>query len=77
MPGQRSARASAIVIEVSTGIVACERAADKRLRIGSTTKLMTALLTLENAKLSDTFTAVGLPPAADRVARSGSSRASG
>ena len=48
---------SAIVIEVSTGTVACQRAADKRRAIGSTTKLMTALLTLEQAKLSQTFTA--------------------
>ncbi len=48
---------SAIVIEVSTGTVACQRAADKRRSIGSTTKLMTALLTLEEAKLSQTFTA--------------------
>ena len=48
---------SAIVIEVSTGTVACQRAADKERAIGSTTKLMTALLTLEEAKLSDTFTA--------------------
>jgi serine-type D-Ala-D-Ala carboxypeptidase (penicillin-binding protein 5/6) len=47
----------AIVIEVSTGTVACQRQADKRRSIGSTTKLMTALLTLEQAKLSDTFTA--------------------
>ena len=48
---------SAIVIEVSTGTVACERDADARRSIASTTKLMTALLTLERAKLSDTFTA--------------------
>jgi D-alanyl-D-alanine carboxypeptidase (penicillin-binding protein 5/6) len=48
---------SAIVIEVETGTVACARAADKRLSVGSTTKLMTALLTLEEAKLGDTFTA--------------------
>jgi D-alanyl-D-alanine carboxypeptidase (penicillin-binding protein 5/6) len=47
----------AIVIEVSTGIVACQRQADKERSIGSTTKLMTALLVLEKAKLSDTFTA--------------------
>ena len=45
------------MIEVSTGIVACARQADKERPIGSTTKLMTALLTLEEAKLSDTFTA--------------------
>jgi D-alanyl-D-alanine carboxypeptidase (penicillin-binding protein 5/6) len=48
---------SAIVIEVSTGSVACARAPDRRRPVGSTTKLMTALLTLERAKLSDTFTA--------------------
>jgi D-alanyl-D-alanine carboxypeptidase (penicillin-binding protein 5/6) len=54
---------SAIVIEVSTGNVACARAADKRRLVGSTTKLMTALLTLERAKLSDTFTASSYRPA--------------
>jgi serine-type D-Ala-D-Ala carboxypeptidase (penicillin-binding protein 5/6) len=48
---------SAIVVEVSTGVVACARAADKRRSVGSTTKLMTALITLEEAKLTDTFTA--------------------
>jgi len=53
----------AIVIEVSTGIVACERQADKERPVGSTTKLMTALLTLEEAKLSDTFTASDYVPA--------------
>ena len=54
---------SAIVIEVSTGTVACARQADKRLPVGSTTKLMTALLTLEEAKLSDTFKASSYRPA--------------
>ncbi|MBE2320209.1 D-alanyl-D-alanine carboxypeptidase [Solirubrobacter sp. CPCC 204708] len=53
---------AAIVIEVATGTVACERQADKRLSIGSTTKLMTALVTLENAKLSDTFAASDYRP---------------
>lgn len=53
---------AAIVIEASTGVVACQRQADKRLAIGSTTKLMTALVTLENAKLSDTFTAADYTP---------------
>jgi len=48
---------SAIVIEVSTGSVACATNPDERRSIASTTKLMTALLTLERAKLSDTFTA--------------------
>jgi D-alanyl-D-alanine carboxypeptidase (penicillin-binding protein 5/6) len=48
---------SAIVVEVTTGTVVCARAPDKRLAVGSTTKLMTALLTLEHGKLSHTFTA--------------------
>jgi D-alanyl-D-alanine carboxypeptidase (penicillin-binding protein 5/6) len=48
---------SAIVIEVQTGTVACARDADQRRSIASATKLMTALLVLERAKLSDTFTA--------------------
>ena len=51
------------MIEVSTGTVACQRAADKERSIGSTTKLMTALLTLEQAKLSQTFTASDYRPA--------------
>ena len=55
---------SAIVVEVSTGTVACARAADRRRPVGSTTKLMTALLTLERAKLSDVFTASSYRPAA-------------
>lgn len=54
---------AAIVMEATTGIVVCERQADKRLSIGSTTKLMTALVTLENAKLSETFTASDYRPA--------------
>jgi serine-type D-Ala-D-Ala carboxypeptidase (penicillin-binding protein 5/6) len=55
---------SAIVIEVSTGEVACATNPDERRSIASTTKLMTALLTLERAKLSDTFTAADYAPAA-------------
>jgi D-alanyl-D-alanine carboxypeptidase (penicillin-binding protein 5/6) len=72
LPGTAAARppncpssvgaASAIVVEVSTGAVACARDADRRMSIGSTTKLMTVLLTLEKAKLSDTFTAVHYHP---------------
>jgi D-alanyl-D-alanine carboxypeptidase (penicillin-binding protein 5/6) len=54
---------SAIVVEVSSGTVACARAADRRRPVGSTTKLMTALLTLERAKLSDVFTATSYRPA--------------
>jgi len=53
---------SAIVIEVSTGTVACARNADERRSVASTTKLMTALLTLERAKLSDVFTAARYYP---------------
>jgi D-alanyl-D-alanine carboxypeptidase (penicillin-binding protein 5/6) len=55
---------SAIVIEVSTQAVACARDADRRRPIASTTKLMTALLTLERAHLSDTLRASSYRPAA-------------
>lgn len=55
---------SAIVIEVSTGAVACATRPDARRSIASTTKLMTALLTLERAELSDTFTAANYVPSA-------------
>jgi D-alanyl-D-alanine carboxypeptidase (penicillin-binding protein 5/6) len=48
---------SAIVLEVSTGIVACERNADQERSVGSTMKLMTALLTLERADLDERFRA--------------------
>ena len=44
---------SAVLMEASTGDVLYQRAADKRRSIASTTKLMTALLTMERAKLSD------------------------
>jgi D-alanyl-D-alanine carboxypeptidase (penicillin-binding protein 5/6) len=55
---------SAIVIEVSTGVVACERAADAERPVGSTVKLMTALITLERADLDDTYRAPAYHPAA-------------
>jgi D-alanyl-D-alanine carboxypeptidase (penicillin-binding protein 5/6) len=55
-PPQLSAP-SAILMEASTGEVLYERAADKRRAIASTTKLMTALLTMEHARLSDNATA--------------------
>jgi D-alanyl-D-alanine carboxypeptidase (penicillin-binding protein 5/6) len=54
--------ANAIVLEVSTGIVACERNADEERPVGSTMKLMTALLTLERAKLRDTYRAADYHP---------------
>jgi serine-type D-Ala-D-Ala carboxypeptidase (penicillin-binding protein 5/6) len=53
---------NAIVLEVSTGEVACERAADQRRPVGSAVKLMTALLTLERADLSDRFRASSYRP---------------
>jgi serine-type D-Ala-D-Ala carboxypeptidase (penicillin-binding protein 5/6) len=55
---------SAIVMEVSTGTVVCARAPDRRRPIASTTKLMTALLTLERARLSATFIAADYRPLA-------------
>ena len=52
------------MLEVSTGDVACERGADAERPVGSTVKLMTALLTLERADLDDTFRAADYHPAA-------------
>jgi serine-type D-Ala-D-Ala carboxypeptidase (penicillin-binding protein 5/6) len=71
LPGAASARdcpdsvkaPNAIVLETSTGDVACERGADARKPVGSAVKLMTALLTLERADLDDTFTASDYRPA--------------
>ena len=71
LPGTAAARdcprtiaaPNAIVLEVSTGEVACERAADARRPVGSAVKLMTALLTLERADLDDTFRASTYRPA--------------
>jgi D-alanyl-D-alanine carboxypeptidase (penicillin-binding protein 5/6) len=48
---------SAIAVETTTGDVAFERAADRPRSIASATKLMTALLALERAAVSDVFTA--------------------
>jgi D-alanyl-D-alanine carboxypeptidase (penicillin-binding protein 5/6) len=48
---------SAIVIDARDGRALYEKAADARRPIASATKLMTALLVLEQAKLSDTMTA--------------------
>ena len=61
-PSEIKAR-NAIVLEVSTGDVACERQADEERPVGSTVKLMTALLTLERANLDDTFRAADYRPA--------------
>ena len=53
---------SAIVMEASTGDVLYQRDATERRPIASTTKLMTALLTMENSELSD------IVPASDYIA---------
>jgi serine-type D-Ala-D-Ala carboxypeptidase (penicillin-binding protein 5/6) len=55
--------ANAIVLETTTGDVACERKADERRPVGSAVKLMTALLTLERADLDDSFRASDYRPA--------------
>jgi D-alanyl-D-alanine carboxypeptidase (penicillin-binding protein 5/6) len=54
---------NAIVLETTTGDVACERKADQRRPVGSAVKLMTALLTLERADLDETFRASDYRPA--------------
>lgn len=54
---------NAVVLETTTGMFACERRADERKPVGSTVKLMTALLTLERADLDDTYTASDYRPA--------------
>jgi D-alanyl-D-alanine carboxypeptidase (penicillin-binding protein 5/6) len=46
------------VVESSTGDVAYSRAADRRSEIASTTKIMTALLTLERVPLDSVFTTI-------------------
>jgi D-alanyl-D-alanine carboxypeptidase (penicillin-binding protein 5/6) len=53
----------AFVLEASTGEVACERGADARRPVGSTVKLMTALVTLERAEMTDVFRASDYRPA--------------
>jgi serine-type D-Ala-D-Ala carboxypeptidase (penicillin-binding protein 5/6) len=53
---------AAILFEPATGDVVFQRQADSTRPIASTTKLMTALLTLENARLSQSMTAVRYRP---------------
>ncbi len=67
-PPQTSAR-SAIVVAASSGDVAYAKAADARRPIASTTKLMTALLSLEDGGLSKLVTAgrYGGSPAESRL----------
>jgi D-alanyl-D-alanine carboxypeptidase (penicillin-binding protein 5/6) len=49
---------AAILVEPATGDVVFQRNADQRRPIASTTKLMTALVTLEHASLDDVMTTV-------------------
>jgi D-alanyl-D-alanine carboxypeptidase (penicillin-binding protein 5/6) len=53
---------AAILVEPQTQDIVFARHANQRRAIASTTKLMTALLTLENAKLSDVYTAAPYSP---------------
>jgi D-alanyl-D-alanine carboxypeptidase (penicillin-binding protein 5/6) len=61
-PQLRGAK-SAIVIEASTGQAAYKRDAGARRQIASTTKMMTALVTLQHADLDDVFRASSYRPA--------------
>jgi D-alanyl-D-alanine carboxypeptidase (penicillin-binding protein 5/6) len=49
---------AAILVEPATGDVVFRRNADQRRQIASTTKLMTALVTLEHASLDDVMTTI-------------------
>lgn len=53
--GATVAAAAAIVIEAKTGRVLFEQSADERLPIASTTKIMTALMTLEQPDIDTQF----------------------
>ncbi len=55
---------SAILMEASTGTVLYEKEPDERSLIASTTKLMTALVAIENARLCETVT---VPAACESV----------
>ena len=50
-------QAEAVVLLCEDGTVLCEKNADRRCLIASTTKLMTALVCLEHAELDETVTA--------------------
>ena len=54
-PPENSAKA-AIVMEVETGRVLYEKNAHEKLPMASTTKIMTAILAIENSNLSDIVT---------------------
>jgi D-alanyl-D-alanine carboxypeptidase (penicillin-binding protein 5/6) len=55
----RIAAPAYILVEPATGDIVCQRARTQRRQIASTTKLMTALVTLERASLDDVMTTVG------------------
>lgn len=61
-PSLRSA-SSAILVEPATGDIVVEKRADTRRAIASTTKMMTALVTLERASLDDVLTTTDYRPA--------------
>lgn len=54
-----------ILIDSQTGTILAQKNANKKLAPASTTKIMTALLTLENTKLTDIVTVGAEPPFAD------------
>lgn len=56
--GPKVGAPSAILVEPATGDIVYERNADDERAIASTTKMMTALVTLENADLGQTFVTV-------------------
>ena len=62
-PGPTLTASAAIVIEASTGQSLYGVGAQRRLPVASTTKLMTALLTLERARLGSVFAAPDYHPA--------------
>ena len=51
--------ASAILVDAGSGRVLYERNADRKMLIASTTKILTALVVLEHARLTDTITVTG------------------
>ena len=51
--------AAAILMDADSGEVLSEKDAARRMRIASTTKIMTALVVLEHARLTDTITVTG------------------
>lgn len=56
-PPSLDGAAAAILVDARDGSVILEKSADRRSSIASTTKLMTALLTLERARMDDVFRA--------------------